>query len=64
MQILDFAPLLRKSLDFFLSLLPTRTQKAQVSPSDRWVELLALPPTCCMTLGESFGLPQILFLLL
>ena len=63
-QILDFAPLLRNSLDFFLSLLPNRTQKAQVSPSDRWVELLALPPTCCMTLGESFGLPQILFLLL
>ena len=63
-QILDFVPLLRNSLDFFLSLLPIRTQKAQVAPSDRWVEILALPPTCCMTLGESFGLPQISFLLL
>ena len=63
-QILDFAPLLRNSLDFFLSLLPSRTQKAQVAPSDRWVEVLALPPTCCMNLGEPFGLPQILFLLL
>ena len=43
-QILDFAPLLRKSLDFFLSLLPSRTHRKPrfLHQTDGWSTWLCL----------------------